>query len=703
MSLVRLILLGICVTGFVTIKCQDCSNGAGHCYYSTSHLYCYTNNNDTMSIKALLRNCASYNSSFNAIYVYKNYVSNKYAELLIDIELPSNIESLFIYNHQDHDHIRLTVSSQNIALTRIYTYAYIELESNDFFTHFTGLQSIEMSYVISRKPPSFSNLSFLTYLRVYLVGPVAHALDDGIVSGLTNLVILILYNSYFNGIARGAFRGMNKLTYLNLGKNEIAYIEDDALTELSSLGYLYLFENELLSVSDNIFGGLTDLSLLDLDNNPGFPLNALIQAKSVISLYLRYNGYHTLDPYVFQQMDSLKYLYLSDPFACDCKLQWASLVEQYELYIRFPVCLDSSGQFSRSITNQSLYTDCSQTESFQCFSKSITCPSFQVCLNTETSYSCGCPRGYVLPNSGQCIDTDECNEATNCQHTCVNTDGSYYCACDEGYELASDGYSCDDVNECLDLNGGCEFGCLNTIGSYQCQCHYGLELINKTHCDTEIQCIVVQNIENEDNRFSCAGNYNLTVTNFTCENIPLTPTSTIIPTTATTIPSPVLPTTELNGFPIGYEIQCDVIQDDDSQENHYTCSEGFNLTINKLTCNISIDHAVVDATYTSGQIQAPTIIVFTILIFIIAIQTVIIILILLFKLKGMKLARNPKVHRNMRHAHFQENVEVPLEEIIEKQSNKPSNTTKPPDILKVNPTYKNLGIEADHTYDNVDD
>ena len=544
MAFVRLILLlGICVTGFVTIECQDCSNAAGYCYYIYTYYYldCYINNNETQYIKALLQNCASDSVSFYSIYVYKNYYSNEYGYLLVDIALPSNIQRLYIYNYQDQDHIRLTTSSQNTGLTRIYTYynTYIELESNDFFTHFTGLRTIDMNYVLSREPPSFTNLVSLTYLEMRLVGPVTHALGDGIVSGLSNMVRLYLPNSYFNGITKGAFRDMNKLTNLNIGYNKLAYIEDGALSELSSLVYLYLDQNELISVSNNLFEGLTDLTYLDLDNNPGFPLNALIQAQSVVYLFLRYNGYHTLDSYVFQQLHSLKYLYLSDPFICDCKLQWTSLVNQYQLYIQYAVCSETSEHFPRStsITTQSLYTNCSQTESFQCFSKSITCPSYQVCHNTENSYFCGCAIGYSVQGLGQCLDTNECDGTTNCQHTCENTDGSFYCTCNEGYELASDGYSCDDVNECLDLNGGCEFGCLNNIGSYLCQCRYGIELINKTHCDSEIQCNVVQSIENEDNRFSCAGNYNLTITNFTCENIPQTTeatTSSIAPTTATT-------------------------------------------------------------------------------------------------------------------------------------------------------------------------
>ena len=520
MTFVRLILLfGICVTYFVTIECVDCNNEAGYCDFYAPSLYCYINTNDTLSIKALLRDCSN-SSSFTSIYVYKNYVSSEYGNLLIDLELPTNIQSLNIYNSQDKDHIRLTTFSQEPSLTRIYTVSYTELESNDFFTYFTGLQYIEMRYVLSREPPSFTNLYSLTYLKIRLVGPVTHALDEGIVSGLTNLVYLHLYRSYFNGINEGAFRNLNKLTYLDFGENEMTYIEDGALTDLSSLERLYLYDNEIQNVSDNVFEGLTDLTYLFLNNNPGFPSNALIQAKSVIHLFLQSNGYHTLDPYAFQQMDSLQYLYLLDSFVCDCSLQWTSLVEQYGLSIQSAQCSESEDHFPRSITDQFLYTNCSQTESFRCFDKSIACPDNQVCHNTETSYSCGCPRGYEFNSSGQCKDVNECDEMTDCEQLCQNTEGSFHCTCEEAYELDSNGYSCDDVNECLERNGGCEFGCRNTIGSHECYCYYGHRLINTTHCDNEIQYIVVQGIENEDYRFSCHADQNLTIQNFTCENIP---------------------------------------------------------------------------------------------------------------------------------------------------------------------------------------
>ena len=608
MSLVRLILLlGICVTGFVTIECVDCSNEAGYCNFNPPYISCYITNNDTQSIKSLLRDCSSNSASLVRLKVYKNYVSNEYGNLLIDIELPTNIQTLSIYNTQDQDHIRLTTFSQNTGLTRIYTSSYIELESNNFFTHFSGLKYIYFQYVLSKEPPSFTNLLSLTHLRIYLVGPVTHALDEGIVSVLTKLVYLSLSNSYFSGITERAFRNLNKLTYLSLANNELTYIEDGALRDLSSLERLSLSDNKLQIVSDNVFEGLTDLTFLYLSYNPGFPLTALIQAKSVIYLYLRYNGYHTLEPYVFQQMDSLTYLSLSDPFVCDCDLRWTSLVEQYELNIISGVC----EHFSRSITSILLYTNCSQTESFQCFNKSITCPDNQVCHNTEDNYFCGCPRGYALHISGQCKDVDECDETTDCQHACQNTEGSFHCTCDEGYELSSDGYSCDDIDECTQLNGGCEFGCRNTVGSHQCECHYGLELINKTHCDTEFQC--------------------------------------------------------------------DILNNDADQGNHFVCHEGFNLTISNIHENQS-------SAITSEQ-QTFTIIV-VLLILIIGLQTVVIILFLIFGFR-MITAKNPKILQSK--VHYQANVNIPFEELNDKQINIAHDTImENSDAMVADQTYENM-------------
>ena len=249
-------------------------------------------------------------------------------------------------------------------------------------------------------------------------------------------------------------------------------------------------------------------------------------------------------------------------------------------------------------------------------------------LTTKTTIPSGCPVGYVQRYSGECVDEDECDFYTNCQHSCVNTEGSFHCDCNEGYELADDQSNCTDINECHQMNGGCEFGCLNTIGSYQCYCYYGLELTNKTHCKDEIQC--------------------------------------------------------------------DIQQNNASQGNHFTC-EGLKLTIDNLTCNYSIDQTIIQntenpsAAISSEQIPASMIIIISILILIIGVQTVIIILVLLCRLTMRKAVRNSKIHRNIRQAQFQENVGIPLENIIEKQPNMPpSMIMQIPDNTEVTSMHENM-------------
>ncbi|KAI6647881.1 Fibrillin-3-like [Oopsacas minuta] len=504
---------------------SDCNNGAGYCDFYSSYLRCYISNNETQFVKSLLSYCSGQSTAFVSIYVYKNYVSTAYGNLIIDIELASNIQYLRIYNYEDQDNIRLTTSSQNTGLTRIGVSSsyHIQLESGNFFNYFTSLKSISMGYCITIETPSFTNLQYLTYLYVR-IGSSTRTFDNTIVRGLSNLIYLRFPNSGISSITKGAFDGLNSLTYLSFEDNKLSIIEDGTFSELSSLERLYLQNNGIKIISNIVFEGLTELTELRLDENPGFPIEALIHTRSLRSLEyvnLQYNDYHTLDPYVFQQLKLLSRIYLNNPFICDCRLQWTSIVSQYGINIYNGLCSEPNNFLLKYITNPQLYTNCSQTESYQCFDKSITCPSNQVCHNTQDGYLCSCPRGYSLHNSGECRDFDECDEETECEHTCVNTEGSYHCGCEEGYKLATNGYDCEDVNECQELNGGCQFGCRNSIGSYQCFCEYGHKLYNETQCAESIECELMGDdcINPIESGYICKGGFNLSIFNLSCPNV----------------------------------------------------------------------------------------------------------------------------------------------------------------------------------------
>ncbi|KAJ4700806.1 Wall-associated receptor kinase [Melia azedarach] len=65
------------------------------------------------------------------------------------------------------------------------------------------------------------------------------------------------------------------------------------------------------------------------------------------------------------------------------------------------------------------------------------CQGNSTCVNPENGfgYRCKCKDGYdgnpYLPNG--CQDIDECKGVNNCSRICVNTEGSYTCLCPKGY------------------------------------------------------------------------------------------------------------------------------------------------------------------------------------------------------------------------------------------------------------------------------
>ena len=163
----------------------------------------------------MIRDCSNSGTNLDYLVVYKDYVSNAHGDLTIDLELHSNIKELNIYNRVDDFQIVIRTFTENTALTYLYVYANIILESKDVFNNFTGLQYIYTGEIWSTEPPSFTKLQLLRYLITTLGGSDSerYTFDEAIVGGLSNLVTLSLYNSYINGVTTGAFRNLTQLIY----------------------------------------------------------------------------------------------------------------------------------------------------------------------------------------------------------------------------------------------------------------------------------------------------------------------------------------------------------------------------------------------------------------------------------------------------------------------------------------------------------
>ncbi|CAH1263916.1 NOTCH1 [Branchiostoma lanceolatum] len=131
------------------------------------------------------------------------------------------------------------------------------------------------------------------------------------------------------------------------------------------------------------------------------------------------------------------------------------------------------------------------------------CANGGSCVEKE----CVCPPG--LTGKTCAIDINECQtNVSECAHRCQNTFGSFQCLCPPDSTLNADGKTCkeigcfpdcmsggscvnnkcvcptglngptcqQDVNECLENNGGCDEICRNTFGSFNCFCKPGTTL-----------------------------------------------------------------------------------------------------------------------------------------------------------------------------------------------------------------------------------
>ena len=241
------------------------------------------------------------------------------------------------------------------------------------------------------------------------------------------------------------------------GENSIKTIDNNLFRNLISLSYLSWWDGFLVNISEDCFRGLSSLSYVDL----------------------RYNQIPYLSSETFQHLPALDELIVwGSQLNCTCRMQWMSIVDSNHWIEIVGGCKGSSLTVDSPLT----YSQCHNTESYQCFNKSVNCET--VCINTASSYICACAAGYgltLIEAEQACHDIDECVQNISlCEGMhCRNTLGSYQCYCEDGFLLATDGSSCHDIDECT--YNPCEQDCNNTLGSYICYCYARFVLSRDKH------------------------------------------------------------------------------------------------------------------------------------------------------------------------------------------------------------------------------
>ncbi|XP_062601606.1 uncharacterized protein LOC134263292 [Saccostrea cucullata] len=108
----------------------------------------------------------------------------------------------------------------------------------------------------------------------------------------------------------------------------------------------------------------------------------------------------------------------------------------------------------------------------------------QVCVNVLGGYNCACFYGFTLKEDRMTceIEKDSCTSfpELNCTYGCKRdavdkTKG--ICFCESGYELDKDNRTCIDINECNEVSV-CDHNCTNKEGSFNCSCTVGYRLEN---------------------------------------------------------------------------------------------------------------------------------------------------------------------------------------------------------------------------------
>ena len=489
-----------------------CGNAVIQCY-DDYVLNCDITGLDTDLIQETLYDCAQ-----DPAYDYLDLnIRPGGTGVTLNLTLPDNIHSIEIYNDFPQP-IEVETSVVNMHLEEIYfTDFEIYLNHNDFFSYFRSLEYFTADIIGSEGMPIFSRNVNLTEIDVYsskIRNESSRVITRDMIGGLYNLEIFYWDDGGVTEIRPDAFYGLTSLEELGLSYNDIHELYDCTFSDLVALLYLELISNDVRKVGEYAFIGLDAFEAPILVHNPSFPLNSLTLAKNITGFALDFYDPSLINAQFFQQFPNLYYLsFAFIPFDCSCEYEWISkLQSDFDFILELDPFTFCPGQPGVQVNDSSLYVNCSNNVTYQCFNHSIVCEGDNW-LRVDSGNSCICTyppeRRLYNQTSFVCSDINECeNESIICQGNCSNTIGSYTCACRDGY-LNVNETTCSDVDECAISNGGCDQNCTNTIGSYNCTCRDGYLNVNETTCSDVDEC-AISNGGCDQNCTNTIGSYNCT-------------------------------------------------------------------------------------------------------------------------------------------------------------------------------------------------
>ncbi|XP_045126061.1 low-density lipoprotein receptor-like isoform X5 [Portunus trituberculatus] len=134
----------------------------------------------------------------------------------------------------------------------------------------------------------------------------------------------------------------------------------------------------------------------------------------------------------------------------------------------YPECSDG-------LDEQNCSPSCNETDEFDCGGHCI--PMQLVCNGNDD-----CGNSKDEPTDGTC-GRNECeNYNGGCSQVCVDTPAGHYCKCNKGFMLINS-TQCDDIDECLEP-GICSQVCRNFKGGHKCECvrGYARDRHNHSRC-----------------------------------------------------------------------------------------------------------------------------------------------------------------------------------------------------------------------------